>query len=427
MRGAAAAILLLAGARFFSSGAAAGQTGQATPGPSRAAARTPAPAAWPAALTEIDRRIREGFWDGRLKGVDWAAAVETAAAELASSKSNAERDAAYDRLLARLDDSHTFRVPSGLLPESRWATAGLRIGKDADGFAVKGVLPGGAAERAGMKPGDRVVAIAGKRYGGSRVNFRDLFLALEGSAGRTVEVVWRPAGGEPQTSALPLEPETPGDALVWKSARVIRRGGRAWGYARMWGISAETALAVVDLLSDRTESARAKPELAGLDGIEGLLLDVRGNSGGYDPNILATFLRGRWNAGDYWVKSRGDRRLVPPEYRPLPVALLVNSGTASSGEALALKFRQHGIGPIVGEETAGMLSGGASIAHLPDGSALWFSARAIEDSAGRSYEGRGVTPDVAVPDRPPAAPGGEDVIIEAGIRALQDRIAAAPR
>jgi C-terminal processing protease CtpA/Prc len=407
-----AAALLLAGALVFPIFA---PEPPAPATPSEARAKAPA---LPAALAEIDRRIREEFWDAKLPGVDWPAAVEKCAAELAVAKTAAERDAAYDRLLARLEDSHTFRVPAGRLPDTHWATAGLRIGKTGDGYAVKGLLPGGSAERAGMKTGDRILSIGGKAYGTARVNFRDLFLVLEGPERGTVEVVWRPAGGEPKTSALALEPEPPGDALVWRSARVLRRDGRAFGYARMWGMSTETALALVDLLSDRTESSRAKAELAGFDGIEGFLLDVRGNSGGYDSSILGTFLRGRWSAGDYWVKSRGVRRAVPPEYRPLPVALLVNSGTASSGEALALKFRQHAIGPIVGEETAGMLSGGANTARLSDGSALWFSWRAIEDSAGRSYEGRGVPPDVSVSDRPGAAPGEEDAIIEAGIRAL---------
>jgi tricorn protease len=407
-----AAALLLAGALVFPNFA---PEPPAPATPSEARAKAPA---LTAALAEIDRRIREEFWDAKLPGVDWPAAVEKCAAELAVAKTAAERDAAYDRLLARLEDSHTFRVPAGRLPDTHWATAGLRIGKTGDGYAVKGLLPGGSAERAGMKTGDRILSIGGKAYGAARVNFRDLFLVLEGPERGRVEVVWQPAGGKPKTSALALEPEPPGDALVWQSARVLRRDGRAFGYARMWGMSTETALALVDLLSDRTESSRAKAELAGFDGIEGFLLDVRGNSGGYDSSILGTFLRGRWSAGDYWVKSRGVRREVPPEYRPLPVALLVNSGTASSGEALALKFRQHAIGPIVGEETAGMLSGGANTARLSDGSALWFSWRAIEDSAGRSYEGRGVPPDVSVSDRPGAAPGEEDAIIEAGIRAL---------
>ena len=237
-----------------------------------------------------------------------------------------------------------------------------------------------------------------------------------------MEVKWQPlSGGGEKTSRLSRTLEEPGDTLVWKSARVMRRDGKAYGYARLWGVSAETALAVVDLLLDRNEVARARPQLSGWKEIEGFLLDVRADTGGYDPNILATFLRGRWSAGDYYVRSREGRRLTPPEYQPLPIALLVNSATASAGESIALKFRRHAIGPIVGETTAGMASGGADARKLSDGSTLWFTAQMIEDTEGRSYEGEGVPPDVAVLDRPPAAPGEDEAIIEAGLRALAGR------
>ena len=76
------------------------------------------------------------------------------------------------------------------------------------------------------------------------------------------------------TSSCALE--EPGDALVWKSARVLRRDGRTYGYVRLWGMSAETALAVVDMLLDREEIARSRPTLAGWGEIEGFLLDDRG-------------------------------------------------------------------------------------------------------------------------------------------------------
>ena len=372
----------------------------------------------PNLLPEIDRVVRGEFWDAAAAGPAWDAALRRAGEELAQAKSAAARDAVYDRLLATLEDSHTFRMASGF-PERRWATAGLRIGRDGDGFAVKGLLPGHAAERAGMRLGDRVLSVGGRALGRERVNFRDLFFSLEGRPGSEVAVTWR-SGSEPRerTSRLAREPEEPGDALVWKSARVIERRGAKYGYVRIWGMSADTALAVVDLLLDREESSRAKPELKDWAAIEGLLLDVRGNSGGYDPNILTTFLRGRWSARDYQVWTREGKRVVPPESRKLPVALLTNSGTASAGEALALSFRTHAIGPIVGEETAGMLSGGAATERLSDGSTLWYSRRAIRDLDGRSYEGRGIVPDVAAADRPPAGPGLEEAIVEAAIGAL---------
>jgi carboxyl-terminal processing protease len=384
-----------------------------SPSPSPTSTPMPAPV-----LAGIDKIIREGFYDAKLKGVDWSAAVARASADLAKATTPAEKNAVYDRLLATLGDSHTFRVPPGRLPERGWGTTGLRIGQDGDGYAVKGVIPGSSAERAGMKLGDRVLEIDGVPYGSGRVDFRDLFLVSEGPPGTFSEVVWKRGGTPAKTDRLVRAAEPPGDSLVWKSARVIRVDGKPYGYAHLWGMSAETALAVVDLLLDRRQTERARGGLEGWGGIEGFLLDARGNSGGYDPDILATFLQGQWSAGDYYTITREGKRLEPAAYARLPVALLVNSGTASSGEALALKFRAHKIGPIVGETTAGMMSGGAAAERLSDGSTLWYTARAIEGLDGRSYEGRGVAPDVAVADHPAASEAGEDAVVVAAIRAL---------
>ena len=75
---------------------------------------SPPPASGPAAvLAEIDRHVRAEFWDPKWKGVAWGEAVERASRELARAATDAERDAVFDRLLAALDDSHTFRVPAG--------------------------------------------------------------------------------------------------------------------------------------------------------------------------------------------------------------------------------------------------------------------------------------------------------------------------
>ena len=396
------------GLGFLISACLAGQTQAAAP------AKTPL-------LDEIDRTIRERFWDPNLKGLDWPGAVAKAQAEMAGAKSDSEKDAIYDRLLATLGDSHTFRVPPGRLPEHSWGTIGLRIGQDGDGYAVKGVVPGSPAAGAGLRRGDRVLSVDGKPYGKERVSFRDLFFVFEGAVGSDVEVTSQTSANLSKTQKLVRVPEPGSDDLVWKSARVIRRGGRSYGYAHLWGMSVESALAIVDMLSDPKGAEGSRPNLGGLSQIDGFLLDVRGNSGGYDPNILPTFLRGQWNTADYYVISRDAKRLTPPAYKPLPVALLVNSGTASNAEALALKFRAHKIGPIVGERTAGMASGGAAAVKLSDGSILWFSERAIESLDGKSYEGRGVDPDVAVADRPAPADGGEDAVVEAAIAALSTK------
>ena len=71
------------------------------------------PAPLPPVLAQIDKIVREDFFDPKLKGVDWSAAVRRAAEELARAETVAAKNAAYDRLLATLDDSHTFRLPAG--------------------------------------------------------------------------------------------------------------------------------------------------------------------------------------------------------------------------------------------------------------------------------------------------------------------------
>jgi C-terminal processing protease CtpA/Prc len=278
-----------------------------------------------------------------------------------------------------------------------------------------------------MLLGARILAIDGRSYGEGAMDLRGLFLDMQGRPGTAVSVTWLPPGAsQPRVSRLDRVSEPPGDALVWGRARVIRREGRAYGYIRLWGTSTETALAVVDLLADRVEIARHRPDLAGWESLEGVLLDLRGNVGGYDPGILTTLFSGGWTSGEFVEIERGVRRVLPARYVPLPTAVLVNSGTASAAEIFAVKFRTAGLGPIVGETTAGMGAGGASINPLPDGSQLWISRRAFEDLGGRSYEGRGLSPDVAVADRPSPGEGREQPVVEAAIAALEARRKATP-
>ena len=65
-----------------------------------------------------------------------------------------------------------------------------------------------------------------------------------------------------------------------------------------------------------------------------------------------------------------------------------------------------------------MMSGGAAAERLSDGSTLWYTARAIEGLDGRSYEGRGVAPDVAVADHPARRGRRRRRSVAAAIRAL---------
>src|SRR5262249_57049798 len=61
--------------------------------PVMAPTSVPTPAL-PSVLAEIDRRVRDEFWDPKLKGVDWNGAVAAAAREIGAARDDAARDAA---------------------------------------------------------------------------------------------------------------------------------------------------------------------------------------------------------------------------------------------------------------------------------------------------------------------------------------------
>ena len=199
---------------------------------------------------------------------------------------------------------------------------------------------------------------------------------------------------------------------------MIRAGRKTYGYVRLWGMIAETALAVVDLLLDRDEASRAKPELAGWDAIEGLLLDVRGNSGGYDPNILTTFLRGQWSAGDYFVVTREGRRLSPPEYQAAAGRAARQLGHGERGRGARAEVPRHGIGPIVGED-----DGRDALAAAPrrrgSRTARRSGCRAARSGTSTDAPTRaGASRPTSPSPTGRAAPGRKTPIVEAGIRAL---------
>ena len=236
-------------------------------------AQTPTPApAMPPVLVEVDRTIREGFFDPKLKGTDWTGAVERAA--------RGARRAPHRRPSRDADLRPAARDALGLahVPHAGRPAARARLGH------------GGIADRPGRRRLRRQGRAAGQlgRAGRAedrrphprgrrttvRQGTRQLPRSLLRVRGRSGHVRRR----RPRSAArrrrrlerLARTAEESGDALVWKSARVIRKDGKAYGYAHIWGMSTETALAVVDMLLDRSETGARAARARGLGRHRGL-------------------------------------------------------------------------------------------------------------------------------------------------------------
>jgi carboxyl-terminal processing protease len=145
-------------------------------------------------------------------------------------------------------------------------------------------------------------------------------------------------------------------------------------------------------------------------GVQALLLDLRGNPGGLKDQAVAVtseFL----TEGNVFLEqdAQGNRTAVP--VRPgahaadIPIVVLIDEGTASSAEIFAGAIQDHGRGKLVGTRTFGT---GTVLQpfSLSDGSAILLAVTEWLTPNGRQIWHKGITPDVEV-----ASPEGASILM----------------
>ena len=152
----------------------------------------------------------------------------------------------------------------------------------------------------------------------------------------------------------------------------------------------------------------------------GLIIDVRGNSGGnVDSIILSTLLRQAWA---FWRQpGSGPATTNMQQTFRGHLAVLINEGTYSDGETFAAGVKALDLGPTIGTRTAG-----AGI-WLSDRGRARIAEFAQYGADGRwLIEGRGVSPDIEVINPPKATYDGADAQLDRALSYLSDKIVAEP-
>ncbi|MEK6606415.1 MAG: S41 family peptidase [Myxococcota bacterium] len=307
-------------------------------------------------------------------------------------------DAAIRGMLASLDPHTTYLTPSenrSMHAETKgeFGGIGLEVEFRDGGLVVVSPIEGTPADRAGLRTGDRLVAIDGATTKG--LLMADVLRLIRGPAGSKVALtLMRDAWPEPRDVTLTREIIQ----LVSVTSRALEPG---IGYLR------------IKSFPERTEHALREEmeKLLGASGgaLRGLVLDLRNNPGG----LLDQAVR----VADAFVESgllvrtvgRGGRVLDEEKahrkdtYVGFPMVALVNAGTASAAEIVAGALQDHARAVIVGSPTFGKGSV-QTIIDFDDGSALKLTVARYTTPSGKSIQERGIAPDVLVEDaRPPPA------------------------
>ncbi|MCU1333100.1 MAG: carboxyl-terminal protease [Candidatus Angelobacter sp.] len=289
-------------------------------------------------------------------------------------------------LLESLDADSSYLTPSEykLFKQKKSegkASIGATVSKRFGYAAVVSVIPGGPADKAGLNSGDIIETVEG-------LSTHDLSLAavknhLVGDPGSRLELtIIRTRKIEPQkitvvrdVVTLPAVTETmAADNTGVVKAQVLTKGKAAE-------------------IADKIKSLQKK-------GAKKLVLDLRNNSEGEEDEgvAVANLFLGKGNIGSLQgQKVEKVTYAADPQKKitDLPVAVIVNRGTAGAAELVAASILDNSRGDVVGDKTFGEGSV-QKLIEVPDGSALILSIAKYYTSKGKVIQDTGITPNIPV-------------------------------
>jgi carboxyl-terminal processing protease len=186
--------------------------------------------------------------------------------------------------------------------------------------------------------------------------------------------------------------------------RLVVQGHRL-GYVRITQFSEPVPTQVAEALQSFLTAA------PGTQPVEGLILDLRNNSGGLVSAGLAV---ANGLLGGAPIVETMDRSGITASQQSSaeqlfsgPMITLVNGGTASASEILAGALQDNGRSQLVGGQTfgKGLIQ---TLIPLGDGSGLAVTVAHYLTPSGRDIQSLGITPDLLLPQPEPLNPGGRD-------------------
>jgi len=335
--------------------------------------------------------INDEFWDPNFNGVDWEDAGKRYRPQALAAKDHESFAVLINQMLAELKTSHTryftkwdpgYYILEAVFGKSNSHRNGIGVvTKRIEGHHyVIAVLNSSSAEKAGIVLGDRLVEVNGQPFHPIR--------SFENNAGRELEIIIQLGPSEStrrKLNVIPLDKKEK-DRLgndSHASLKTIEYKGHSFAYVRLWwlrGLEMREALEYGIYRANETE---------------GIIIDIRDGFGGdMGYEFIAPFLQ--YGLGEITVESIGRHRT----FKSIagcnkPVVVLINGGSRSGKETLAYFFKKTGRGVLIGEHTAGYVTGGNK-RQISEESFLYYGAYMMVVD-GKHLEGVGVEPDIEVP------------------------------
>lgn len=258
---------------------------------------------------------------------------------------------------------------------------GARMAQVDSQFVVQSVVPGSPAEKAGVRSGDIVLEVDGVPVDGKTLD--DVVNSIRGEAGTTVKLQLGREGRDPfEVSIVRAEITVP--AVSW---------------AMVPG-SKVADIRIEEFSRGATDDLKAALKAAQDAGATSVVLDLRDDPGGYvDEAVGVTSVFVEDGVVYEERDASGKTNEIPvrdgEKATKLPLAVLINLGSASAAEIVSGAIQDAGRGKLYGQTTFGT---GTVLNEfdLTDGSAVLVGTQEWLTPKGRQIWHHGISPDVAV-------------------------------
>ncbi len=278
-------------------------------------------------------------------------------------------------------DPHSTYIPASKAEESMqdlkgsFSGIGVQFTIFKDTIRVVKVVKGGPSESVGILAGDRIVNIDGKTYVGDTISSDGVMRKLKGEKGSIAKLGIK-RSGQPRLLSFNI---TRGDVPI-KTVDAAYSAAPGVGYMRITSFGDTTFSEFIAALSKLYN-----------DNARGLIIDLRGNPGGYmetavmmanellPKNSLIVYTEGRKSPRkEYKADGRG-------AFQKLPLVVLVDETSASASEIFAGAIQDNDRGTIIGRRTFGKGLVQVPI-EFPDGSMLRLTTARYYTPSGRCVQ-----------------------------------------
>jgi carboxyl-terminal processing protease len=342
---------------------------------------------------------------------------------LSSSAIKAMLESIHDPYAAYFDAAE-FKTIEQMSVQGTYGGIGAMVTIKDGQLTVIAPIAGTPAEKAGIKPQDKILEINGNSTQG--MSLEEAVLKIQGNPDTKVKLQVLHQGEE-----TPVELEITREEIDLPS--VYTEIGNATSTPATTpslpvkplpnGIAVITITYFSERTGDDTVSA-LKDVLA--RGAKGIVLDLRDDPGGILDSAVTVANQFLKDGIVLYELDSNDKKQTW-DVKPgglatdVPLAVLVNENSASASEVVAGALQDYGRAPLIGNQTFGK----GSINHfrqLSDGSAIYISIGRWYTPNGRQIEGNGLTPDIVVDRTEQDIQQGNDPQLDRAIEYIESKL-----